>query len=82
MEGFRNIVERCQFNDLGYSGNIFTWFTTRGGGIKVRLDRALGTQAWFDLFSRFRLQHLNKTSSDHVLILLIWDGRCISQGKR
>lgn len=30
MKGFRHIVEKCQFQDLGYSGNIYTWFTTRG----------------------------------------------------
>lgn len=53
MEGFRQCVKRCRFTDMGYSGNLFTSFTTRGGGIKVRLDRALGTQAWIDMFLRF-----------------------------
>ncbi|RXH99641.1 hypothetical protein DVH24_021443 [Malus domestica] len=42
----------------------------KGGGIKVQLDRALGTQPWMDLFPGFRVQYLNKTSSDHVPILL------------
>lgn len=55
MEGFRNIMEKCQLNDLGYSGNMYTWFTTKGGGIKVRLNRALGTRMWMDRFPRFRL---------------------------
>lgn len=44
MAGFRSVVEHCNFIDLGYSGNKFTWFTIKGGGIKVRLDHALGNQ--------------------------------------
>ncbi|XP_070660430.1 uncharacterized protein [Malus domestica] len=44
MEGFRGAVEQCRLVDLGFTGNKFTWFTTRGGGIKVRLDRALVVQ--------------------------------------
>lgn len=50
MKGFRDIMEKCRFIDLGYFGNKYTWFTTRCGGIKVRLDRALGFQEWIDLF--------------------------------
>lgn len=42
-----------QVIDLGYSGNLFTWFTTRGGVIKLRLDLALGTKAWINTFPRF-----------------------------
>lgn len=74
MEGFLDIVENCCFNDLGYFGNKYTWFTTKVGGIKVRLDCALATQGWIDHFPYFRLQHLNKTSLDYVSILLTWEG--------
>ncbi|KAM1024442.1 hypothetical protein ACFX13_038442 [Malus domestica] len=82
MKSFRNIVEACRFKDLGYSGNIYMCLTTLRGGIKVRLDRALGNQAWIDLFPSFRMQHLNKTSSDHVPILLTWNVRRIRRGKK
>lgn len=82
MVGFRNIVEKCQLNDLGCSGNMYMWFTTEGEGIKVWLDRALGTQMWMDLFPRFRVQHLNKTSSNHVPILLTWDNHGMKRGKK
>ncbi|KAM1467081.1 hypothetical protein ACFX2I_032224 [Malus domestica] len=36
MEGFQHAVKQCRLVDLGFAGNKFTWFTTRGGGIKVR----------------------------------------------
>lgn len=43
MEGFQNALMNCELKDMGFVGNKFTWVTTRGGGIKVRLDRALAT---------------------------------------
>lgn len=69
-------------NDLGYLGNMYTCFTTKRRGINVWLDRALGTQSWMNLFPRFRVRHLNKTSSDHVPILLTWDGHGMKRGKK
>lgn len=82
MERFHDIMEKCRFNDLGYSGNKYTWFTTKGGGIKVQLDGALATQGWIDLFPHFRLQHLNKTYSDHVSVLLTWEGNKLQRGRK
>lgn len=70
MEGFQNALRDCDLKDFGFTGNKFTRATTRGDGIKVRLDRALATQDWLDLFLRFRVVHLKLTSSDHIPILL------------
>lgn len=80
--GFRLVVEHCNLIDLGFFGNKFTWFTTKGGGIKVRLDRALGTQEWVDLFPCFSVKNMNKTSSDHVPVLINWSGRFPLRGKK
>lgn len=52
------------------------------GGIKVRLDRALSNQEWVDLFPLFKVLHLNKSTSDHVLVLLNWSGRTPLRGKK
>ncbi|XP_070665195.1 uncharacterized protein [Malus domestica] len=70
--GFREVLARCQFNDLGYLGNKFPWATKRGGGITVRLDRVLANQEWIDLFLSFRVEHLNPTTLDHIPILFEW----------
>lgn len=82
IEGFRNTVERCQFIDLGFSGNKFIWSTTKRGGIKVRLDRALGNQEWVDMFPRFSVHHLKKSTSDHVLMVLNWSGCKLVRGRK
>lgn len=74
MDRFCNVVKSCRFIDLGFNRNKYTWFTTKGGGIKVRLDRAQGTQAWINLFPRFTVHHLNKSMFDHLLVLLNWQG--------
>ncbi|XP_048421925.1 uncharacterized protein LOC125469072 [Pyrus x bretschneideri] len=54
----------------------------RDGGIKVRLDRAVASQAWMDQFPRFKVHHLKKTTSDHILIFIYWEGRVASKRKR
>lgn len=82
MEGFRNAVDQCRLLDLGFSGNKFMWFTKKWGGVKVRLDRALSNQEWVDLFPQFKVVHLNKSTSDHVLVLLNWSVRTPLQGKK
>lgn len=38
MAGFQNALGNCQLIDMGFTGNKFTWATTHGEGIKVRLD--------------------------------------------
>lgn len=70
MEGFQNIVMRSMLNDLGSVGNKFTWFTTRDGGIKVKLNRALATQLWMDRFWCLKVTRLNKSTSDHTPIFI------------
>ena len=75
-------MESCRFISLSFSGNKFTWFTIEGGGIKVRLDRALGTQEWIDMFPRFSVHHLQKSTSDHIPLLINWSGHKIVRGRK
>lgn len=82
MEGFWNAVDHCRLVDLGFSRNKFMWFTTKGGGIKVRLDRALGNQEWMDLFPRFKVQHLNKSLLNQIPVLHNWSRRTPIRGKK
>jgi hypothetical protein len=43
MQAFRDALTNCGLEDLGYSGNIFTW---KRGRIRERLDRAVANEAW------------------------------------
>lgn len=52
MDGFREAVQTCGFEDLGFIGLPYTWDNRQQGcdNIKVRLDRGLATADFLDLF--------------------------------
>ena len=76
MEKFREVLDECNLLDLGYVGNKFTWSKKfpNGGMIWERLDRAVSTADWFDLFPATKVQTLSCVSSDHSPILILPDG--------
>lgn len=50
---FRDTLEMCGLVDLGFVGVPFTYDNKHGGSgnVKVRLDRAVATNAWRNLFA-------------------------------
>ena len=84
IEAFKDIVSKCEFIDLVFSGFNFTWCNQREGYDRVylRLDRALATQDWLEHFPRARVQHLEDTTSDHCPILLTDSNSTHGRGKR
>lgn len=72
MIAFRDSLEICGLVDLGFSGIPHTYDNRRGGNanVKVRLDRAVATNGWRNLFSLYFVQHLASPCSDHVPLLL------------
>ena len=72
MEGFREAVDVCGLCDIGYRGLDWTWEKKVSGGnyVRVRLDRALATSNWCNLFPFAKLRHLAAVKSDHCPILL------------
>lgn len=67
MRGFREALGYGDLLDLGFSGPATTWWNSE---TLLRLDRAVCTPAWCDLFGHARLQHLLPSDSDHLPILL------------
>ena len=67
MEQFRKVLDKCNLLDLGFLGNKFTWSRTypNGGMVWERLDRAVCTAKWYDLFLSTSVQTLTCVSSDH-----------------
>jgi exonuclease III len=47
MQAFSNALNDCGLDDLGYTGDLFTW---RRGRLRERLDRAAANSAWADMF--------------------------------
>ncbi|XP_030945823.1 uncharacterized protein LOC115970311 [Quercus lobata] len=84
MEAFRNIIHRCGFKDLGFSGFEFTWCNQQEGSDRVylRLDRAFATPDWIEHFTNVRVQHLEDTTSDHCPLLLADSHALNKRGKR
>jgi hypothetical protein len=70
MQAFRDALADCNFDDLGYSGNIYT---TKRGHIRERLDRVVANNAWNIMHPNATVQHLDYTRSDHRPILLDTD---------
>lgn len=69
---FRDCVDSCGLNDLGFRGSMFTW--CRGLShkpmIRERLDRFLACGEWLNLFMFFDVRHFPIYRSDHAPIML------------
>lgn len=72
MVAFRDALEICGLVDLGFSGVPHTYDNLRGGNanVKVRLDRAVASNDWRNLYAFHSVQHLITPCSDHVPLLL------------
>ncbi|GAU47118.1 hypothetical protein TSUD_98950 [Trifolium subterraneum] len=62
--------------DIPIEGHLFTWIKSRGTPhvIEERLDRAMASTSWLQLYPQVRLSNLLASHSDHSPILLQWLG--------
>lgn len=67
MENFTDAINHCGFREVGFIRLKFTWLYQRSDGtqIRERLDRALATKEWMDLFPKTKLYHLSSSASNH-----------------
>lgn len=72
LSGFREAVSDCSLTDIYLEGYSFTWFKSKGSesAVEERLDRAMVTEDWLQLFPDAHLHNLLAPISDHNLILL------------
>ncbi|KAK1678041.1 hypothetical protein QYE76_038889 [Lolium multiflorum] len=72
MQAFRDALNDCRLTDLGFAGVPYTFDNMRNGraNVKVRLDRAVATMDWRDMYADTRVQHLISPCSDHCPILV------------
>ncbi|KAL2924829.1 GTP-binding protein 10-like protein [Bienertia sinuspersici] len=73
MTNFREAVDVCGFREIPFKGYAFTYNNGREGedNVQCRLDRALATNDWVDIFSNSTLLHLDREWSDHAPIKLL-----------
>jgi len=72
MESFVDTINWCGLRDIGFIGPKFTWLYKSRDGLQIRerLDRALATVEWVNLFPMARLYHLTSAASDHSPLAL------------
>ena len=84
MQLFQDVIDECSFMDLGYVGPKFMWAKhyVDGHSIRIRLDRCMATNSWFQKFIGTRVHHLSCMSSDQSLLLINLSGLLEPQKKR
>jgi exonuclease III len=78
MDKFRDVLEECGLDNLGYTGDIFTWRNHRHkaeGYIRDRLDRTVANMEWRDLFPGYEVINGEQRHSDHRPVILVLDGK-------
>ncbi|GAB2280080.1 hypothetical protein Dimus_039393 [Dionaea muscipula] len=69
---FWNCVMTVGIKDLPASGCLHTWFNNQGSStwMRIKLDRALGNQIWFDRYARADAKFLESSISDHSPVII------------
>ncbi|KAK2642450.1 hypothetical protein Ddye_024213 [Dipteronia dyeriana] len=67
IDNFRNALDYCGLDDMGFQGPRFTWSNKRNGCdlVQERLDRGVCDSEWYQLFPRASIYHLEYWHSDH-----------------
>ncbi|KAM7513296.1 hypothetical protein LguiB_012171 [Lonicera macranthoides] len=85
LRNFRNLVDECGFTDLGWTGHKYKWGNNHSNMEsygEARLDRALATKEWLDLYPLAVVVHVVQQGSDHCPIKLCFKGVSNSQSSR
>ncbi|XP_019164323.1 PREDICTED: uncharacterized protein LOC109160491 [Ipomoea nil] len=72
IEGFNDVLGECCLVDMGMTGGRFTWVSGRGtdAWVEERLDRAVATVEWLEMYDEAEVRNIYTNSSDHFAILV------------
>ena len=75
MIDFRETLDFCRFQDLGFVGSPFTWCNNQFDGTVtwIRLDRGVATNPWIQMFPSTRVHHISGSLSDHSPLWICTD---------
>ena len=83
IDQFQEVLDGCNLIDLSYLGNKFTWSRSypNGGMVWERLDRAVGSVDWYDLYPATCVQTLTCLSSNHSPICIRLEGSVVKSSR-
>lgn len=72
VQGFNEAITDCNLVDMDLIGYAYTWEKAKGTSdwMELRLDRALATQQWLDIYNAAALFNIEISTSDHTPIFL------------
>uniref|UniRef100_A0A803QIG7 Reverse transcriptase domain-containing protein n=1 Tax=Cannabis sativa TaxID=3483 RepID=A0A803QIG7_CANSA len=72
INGFQSVIRDCSQHDLKLHGHAFTSNMERGTShhVEIRLDKALITQLWLNIFPNATLSNCDFSSIDHTPIFV------------
>ncbi|KAG5532409.1 hypothetical protein RHGRI_026893 [Rhododendron griersonianum] len=72
LDQYHSLTSDCEFMDLEFKGPNYTWSNNQDGedNIRSRLDRALATVEWRNLFPLAQVIHEAKVGSDHCPLVV------------
>ncbi|KAK9671538.1 hypothetical protein RND81_12G037300 [Saponaria officinalis] len=76
MSDFREAVDDCGLRDMPLIGYGYTYDNgqAEADNRQSRLDRAFGSEAWYDIFPNAKLINMDREWSDHSPIKIILEG--------
>jgi len=74
MIDFRDALDFCGFQDLGFVGSPFTWCNNQFDGTVtwIRLDKGV-TNPWIQMFPSTKVHHISGLLSDHSPLWICTD---------
>jgi hypothetical protein len=75
MAAFRDTLSYCNLFDLGFSGPPWTFDNKQKDrrNVKARIDRAVASDCWTQLFPDAKVTHICSTRSDHLPLLIEYE---------
>ncbi|XP_073362819.1 uncharacterized protein [Aegilops tauschii subsp. strangulata] len=72
MRAFREVLDDCAMQDLGYSGVPYTWDNRQAGSanVKARIDRGVANSEFLQHFELARVRHISAIESDHCFVFV------------
>ncbi|XP_012704504.2 uncharacterized protein LOC105915158 [Setaria italica] len=85
MDRFRSALEDCELSDLGFAGDLFTWWNNNHNSneyVRERFDRAVANEEWRAHFPLYKVINGEPRHSDHRPVVVLTEEDVHSGARR